>query len=554
MNRRNSTLTLCLFAITLSAAAQQNEKYGSPVNFPITLAGNVAEVRSDHFHTGVDIKANEGIGSPVTATADGYVSRVSVSPTGFGKAIYVIHPNGETSVYGHLDRFNKSIDNWIYSRQMAAKSFRVDLSPTPSQFPVKRGEVIGYLGNSGSSGGPHLHFEIRNANGSPINIVEKNIVTPTDKISPNIYSITLYQIDTIQGAPIFTACGSIKIAQNKAGDWELSDTVLRTAKSFYLAYEVIDYKNGSSNTMGIYSLSQAVDGVEQFSFAIDRISFATNRYINSFVQYDLNRSSKYHVIRAYVSANNALSIYRNVKNQGIIDPPTDGGQLQIKTKIQDDAGNSSTVSFSVVFDETVAPQIAMKPSMNKIAWNEEVTVRDSKLNITFPTRSLYDSALLPFSIDHTGVIEVGDEKIPLQKPIKVLVRQDVAQDLQTKAILLGANRKSVTQATYEEGWLTAEIRRMGKFTVSYDTIAPKISAPTLKNSTVTWKVTDDLAGVSSCNLTIDGQWALGEWDPKTSTLSYKIRGSTSEQKERTIVVDASDYKQNKTTKKTKLKW
>ena len=139
------------------------EYYRSPVGFTITLAGNVGEIRSDHFHTGMDIKALQGIGSPVYAVADGYVSRIGVSPTGYGNVLYVTHPNGETSVYGHLNGFAPQIARWVRARQYAKRSFRVDLYPERDQFPVKKGERIAFLGNSGSSGGPHLHFEIRDA-------------------------------------------------------------------------------------------------------------------------------------------------------------------------------------------------------------------------------------------------------------------------------------------------------------------------------------------------------------------------------------------------------
>lgn len=551
---RRVLVSFVVVAISMAAAAQSEQKYGAVVDFPITLAGNVGEVRSDHFHSGIDIKAARGIGSPVMAAADGYVSRVGVSPTGYGNVLYVTHPDGETTVYGHLHGFKKSISNWVYAQQMARKSFRVDLYPTANQFAVKRGEVIGYLGNSGSSGGPHLHYEIRDAYGCPINIVQRGIVSPTDKISPNIYSVTLYQADSVEGVVRFVASDQITIKQNRDGDWEMSDTVLRASRPFYLAYEVIDYKNGSSNTMGVYSLTQKVDGMEQFSFAVDRISFATTRYINTFVQFDRNRASRRHVVRAYVSANNALSIYRNVANRGIVSPPLPNGARQVEATIYDDVGNNSSVMFSVIFDNNSVESSPVQPNMHKVEWDDEVVVRDSDLQVTFAPRSLYDTALLPFSVDASGVIEVGDETVPLQKAVKVRVKCPLDEPLRTKALLMSCSSKAVNSATYSDGWLTADLRRLGRYTVVYDTVAPKITPLALKNGVLAWKVTDDLAGVGTYELTVDGEWALAQWDPKSSTMSYRVRSASNEPKARKISLRVTDYKQNTKTSKQVVKW
>lgn len=536
------------------SSGQSEQQYGPVVDHSVTLAGNVGEIRANHFHSGIDIKAPRGIGSQILAAADGYVSRIGVSPTGYGNVLYITHPDGHTTVYGHLNGFRKSIADWVYEQQMAKKSFRVDLYPTKSQFPVTKGQTIGYMGNSGSSGGPHLHFEIRDAHGSPVNLVQRGIINPTDKISPNIYSIMLYESDEVMGVAQYSLRSQITIKKNRDGLWQMSDTVIRASRPFYLAYEVIDFKNGSSNTMGIYSLRQSVDSVEQFSFAIDRISFATTRYINSFVQFDRNHATKNHVVRAYVSANNALSVYRNVKNRGIIAPPALGEQLQIETTVGDDAGNTSTVAFTVVADGSPRAAAQPLPSMHKVAWDDDVTITDSALVVGFPSRSLYDSAVLPFSVDSAGVIEVGNDATPLQKAIKVRVKRQVEAPLRTKALFCNVKNKSVVSATYDDGWLLADLRSMGRYRVVYDTTAPKITFNGLKNGELTWRVTDDLAAVGRYELIVDGKWALAEWDPKSSTMSHRIRTLQSEPKSHTVTLKVSDYKQNTVTSKSNPKW
>ncbi|MCC8062075.1 MAG: M23 family metallopeptidase, partial [Rikenellaceae bacterium] len=226
--------TLGLWAVVCGKAYGQSagktfgaEYYRSPVGFAITLAGNVGEIRSDHFHTGMDIKALQGVGSPVYATADGYVSRVGVSPTGYGNVLYVTHPNGETSVYGHLNAFAPQIARWVRAQQYAKQSFLVDLYPAKGQFPVAKGERIAFLGNTGSSGGPHLHFEIRDAQGRPRNLIAQKVFQVADRVPPVVSRILLYEVDSARGVPFRTLRQSVAVRMLPDGTAVPEDSVLR---------------------------------------------------------------------------------------------------------------------------------------------------------------------------------------------------------------------------------------------------------------------------------------------------------------------------------------
>lgn len=249
-----------------STAQEYQAYYKSPVTFQIFLAGNIGEIRTTHFHSGIDIKASQGVGSPILATADGYISRIGVSTTGYGKVLYITHPNGETSVYGHLNGFNSKIAEWVKDRQYQKKGFYVDLYPTKNEFPVKQGETIAYLGNTGSSGGPHLHFEIRNKYNNPLNLVKLGMFNIKDDVPPTFGSVTMYTQDSVAGITRFTKQKTINAIKSGEGEYVLAEPVLHTSKPYYLVYDVIDYKNVSPNTMGIYAMTQMVDNLTNYSF------------------------------------------------------------------------------------------------------------------------------------------------------------------------------------------------------------------------------------------------------------------------------------------------
>lgn len=510
------------------------EYYRSPVGFAITLAGNVGEIRSDHFHTGIDIKALQGVGSPIYATADGYVSRVGVSPSGYGHVLYVTHPNGETSVYGHLNGFAPQIARWVRAQQYAKRSFRVDLYPGKEQFPVKQGERIAFLGNTGSSGGPHLHFEIRDAQGRPRNLIAEGIFKVADRVPPTVSRILLYEVDSAKGVPYRTLRRSVAVRTLADGTMVPEDTVLKLGKKGYLAYEVIDYKDGRSNTMGVYGIEQRVDGEVNFNFAIDRLDFATNAYVNTFVDYPENhRARRTSVLRAYVSPHNRLRVYgasRGVSD-GIISVP-DSGVRHVETVFTDDAGNRTVLKFGIAKGADLGVDA---PQGEPISWTTGRTFRLPGASVVIPGAALYESMLLSAGRDTVGglpVVRIGSSDVPLQKAATVsLAAPELPESLRSKALLvtIGDNGKP---GSVGGGWdaasqrVAAQVKRLGCFAVAVDTLAPVVKPVCASGARIPagkplkWTVTDDLSGISRYTLTVDGRWELLVWDPKSRTMEY----------------------------------
>jgi len=184
-----------LFSNILSDKPKDKTLFISPVKIPLLLSANFGELRIDHFHSGIDIKTQGVTGQEIVSASFGYIYRIGVSPGGFGKALYIKHPSGYSTVYGHLDRFTPEIDEYVKERQYEKKSFLVTLYPPKEKFTVKQGDLIAYSGNSGSSGGPHLHYEIRRSeNEKPVNPLVFDFGI-RDNIDPVIEKLFIYPVN-----------------------------------------------------------------------------------------------------------------------------------------------------------------------------------------------------------------------------------------------------------------------------------------------------------------------------------------------------------------------
>ncbi|MEG2728513.1 MAG: M23 family metallopeptidase [Mucinivorans sp.] len=552
----NKVCFLALLYATLSIAgvSAQEITYRSPVDFPISLSGNVGEARSNHFHTGLDIRGGGVVGAPIYSVAKGYVSRIFVSPYGYGKALYVTHFDGTTAVYGHLDRFAPSIAQWVENQQYARQSFSVDLYPPRNLFTISRGQVIAYLGNSGSSGGPHLHFELRAAlSMNPMNIGHSRIFSIADNVPPIVRKVHLYLQDTVLGVPIFSLAATIDAKKNSTGQYELTTPILYFEKPAYLAYDVIDYKNGSNFTMGIYSMEQKVNGTTNFRFAIDNISFATTRYSNAFTQYNLTKQTRGDVIRAFVAPNNLLHNYMTNINDGIIMPPKKlGERLKITTTIVDDNNNSTNIEFYLARGDSRHINTIPDNNVSIVPWDRDFQYRDHAMTVDIPARSVYETQIMKFSYDGK-YYRIGDKNIPLQKFIVLKTIDLIEPKLRSKALFVNSAGHGAG-GEFIDGQMVLRTRNFGVYSIAYDTIKPSIAiVKPGANNTLKFKITDNLSGVASYRLTINGKWALAEYDPKTSSLVHRFKPNATPQ-ERAIELKVVDGKRNVNIINTKQKW
>jgi hypothetical protein len=344
LNRLTLLLTSLLVFTLFVSSKVEDDYYIFPVNPGKRnyLSGNFCELRSSHMHAGLDIKVGGVVGAPVHAAADGYISRIKISWGGYGNALYLQHPNGTTTVYAHLDEFSDEIAEHVRKAQYQNKSFEVELFPGRDEITVDRGEVIGKAGNSGSSGGPHLHFEIRDANQVPLDPLKYNFEEIVDRIPPYVRKIALVTLD--KDARINGQFGRFEFTVNSKGnDYEVSEEI-DVQGQIGVEVAAFDRADGVRNVYGVTATEMSLDGEPQFSYLTDKVSFNDTKNIHVHVNYEERFRQDRTFYRLYVEDGNSLPIYETSSNKGKLDI-RDEKTHQVDIKLTDHYGNSSDLKI-----------------------------------------------------------------------------------------------------------------------------------------------------------------------------------------------------------------
>ncbi len=539
-----------------------------PVSIPVFLAGNFAEPRANHFHSGIDIKTNGSTGIPVLSVADGTISRIKVEPGGYGNALYVVHPNGYTSVYGHLQNFSREIEEYVRAEQYRRESFPVDLFPESSRFPVKKGQVIALSGNSGSSEGPHLHFELRET--SSENTVNPLVKTYqlTDRTKPIIDKLYVFSLSGRQEwikpvvVPLAQSGGIYKASS-------ASPVPLDQVSGFGL--ETWDLLDGSMNKCGVYRIQAFLDEVLFFDYVADEFAFAETRFMNSFMDFRIFSSLRRPVLRLYIEPNNHLSMFSFSRNRGRIEIK-DNNTHTLKILIDDAAGNRSEAVVPVKLDPV---KFVRDPDFLPVynayfSYNESNKYSSEGIEITVPPGSLYDDIYFQYEVrparpgcfSLTHYVHKSD--VPLQQYYRLAIEATGLPDhLRNKATIaqfVGNGRYVSVGGTWEGNRLVSRTRNFGVFCIRTDTISPVIKPlnftkpDELKTAnSIRFSIRDEFPGIQSYRAEIDGKWALLEYDSKNNLFEYKIdTRRIGSGKEHTLVVRVSDQLNNKATYTTRF--
>jgi hypothetical protein len=528
-------LITILLHIIIWRAFPQDSYYANPIKPPLLLSGSFGELRSDHFHSGIDIKTGGETGAPVYSVADGFISRIAVSPTGFGKAIYIAHTNGTTSVYGHLDRFRPDIQDYITGQQYRNRSFRLDQQLSPSLFSVKKDELIGYSGNSGNSGGPHLHFEIRDSrNSKPVNPLKYDFPV-IDNTPPKIFSLMITPLDNYSHVE-FAASKKIYPAVLSENTYTISRPVIPVYGNIGFAVHTNDFFDRSENRCGVYSIELKVDGETYYLFRMDGFSFDETRYLNSHIDYEEYILSRKRFHKTYLDPGNRLSIYNYVRNRGIF-RVNDGNPHPVSLEIKDIHGNKSVLKFSIVSRVKNIP--ATEPEYDKhIDYNKQAYYRNDSVAIDFPANTLYKDLKFKYrkmptnSKLFSGIHIIHNKTVPLHKNVRISVKTgNIANDLHDKLLLVSVDtvsgRLSSAGGSYNNGWVTSSIRSFGNYAIAADTIPPIIIPLSISNrSTLTetsgirFLITDELSGISTIEGYMDDKWMLFDYDAKNDLIVH----------------------------------
>jgi hypothetical protein len=361
---RLSSLVVLLFISCFTPLFGQYDKVEDGYfKFPIQpertnfLAGNMGELRASHFHAGLDIKTNGVEGLNVYTAADGYVSRIAVSTGGYGNCVYVAHPNGTTTVYAHLQSFNEELAKYVLENQYQQKSFTLNLFPERNQFKLEQGEILGFSGNSGSSTGPHLHFEIRNVQQQVLDPLRFGFTQIKDQIAPIAERIALKTMNI--DARVNGEFGRFEFNLERRGnEYVISDTILATGK---LGIELWghDKLDGAANKNGIPSIDVFQNDQLLFSQRIDTVSFALQNNIRVHTNYQAEQETRRRYNKLYVDDGNVLGFYRKLQDNGFFHAKTDS-IYNVTIVLADAYNNQRLVSF--VVKGTVSNKVVSKTS------------------------------------------------------------------------------------------------------------------------------------------------------------------------------------------------
>ncbi len=528
---------LSFFILNSTSLQAQNESkypqeyFRSPINGRIYLSGTFGELRSNHFHAGIDIKTGGSERKNVYASAEGWISRVKISPWGYGNAIYIEHPNGYTTVYGHLKEIKGALAEYVLKQQYKKQNFTVDLYLTAHQFAVNQGDIIALSGNSGSSGGPHVHFEIREtATQEPLNPLLFGIKVK-DLITPIIKSLRIYPAEK----------GALIQGKNKAENFILKgwgrDYHLKNGDSihingdFYLGIYTIDKQNDSHNKNGVYQIEVFLDSVLFYSHHVERLNFSTSRYINTLIDYNYYKNGQRRYQRTFQSPNNKLAIYDIIQNDGVLSL-NDQQYHMIQYVVKDIEGNSSILEFTIFSDTAITQKhLTTTNSFNPLTKNQ---YQDKYIDIQLPNSCLYDTMTFTTNIEAkhkhslSPIYTIGDESIALQKNIQVKLKDlNIADSLRNQVYIGRITKKSIgaIHATWKKNDLSFKTKYFGNYSVFIDTVPPSITVKTKldqinKTKKIEFIVKDLESGIAQYNAWLNGSWALLQWDPKKSKMTY----------------------------------
>lgn len=546
-----------LFFISFTSFGQDYPKdyFISPLDIPLDVSGSFGELRSNHFHSGLDLKTKGVEGLPVYAIADGYVSRIKISTWGYGKAIYVNHPNGYTSVYGHLQSANGKIEETIHKRHYDEKSFEIELFLKPSELPVKKGDIIAFSGNSGGSGGPHLHFEIRDTKSeliiNPLLFGYDELVT--DKYKPKVNSIMVYPLnDTIAINNEFAA-QTIDLSVNNDGNYVTNKISSNGAIGFSI--NVFDNMTNAYNKNGIYKISTFVNGVPYFSYKFDTFSFDESKHINYFIDYYRLKNIGQRFQKMFNANDYPLSIVNQNKRDGILKVQP-ASSYTYKIIVEDFSQNKSTIEIPVVYKKSETGPSEITTTDKKIKAKNEYVFEEDICTVTFPENTFYMDFKMKMSVKN-DILFLHEDEIPVKNSFTLSFDISKVDDkLKNKSFIAYLDGKDVDYIkSYVKGdRITAKVKKLGNYKVVQDTIAPKIYAANFTEGkiidtykTISIKISDNLSGIDSYKAYLNGNWILMDYDYKSNKLVHTLSDNVYVKGKNDFKIVVTDEMNNSTT-------
>ena len=532
-------------------------EFGVPFDFPLLLSGNFGELRSNHFHGGLDFKTQGVTGKPLMAIADGYIAKVTVTPGGYGNALYIVHDNGYTSVHGHLDRFLPEIAQLVHEKQYQEQSFVVTLEFGPEEYRVKRGEVVAYAGNTGYSFGPHLHMEIRTTDTNepidPLPFYKDKIV---DNIAPRATHIMVY------GAKDEGKVTSV--AESKEAKEEDGKIIIPCQSSVVncitawgrisTAISANDYMDGTTNNYGVRYVRLYVDGKLVAHSDVDRFAFDEDLLINSWTDYAERRRSGRWYMCSSIAEHNPLRMLHADEQRGwvVIDEERD---YHFCYELEDLYGNTSTYRFVVR-----GKRMPLTSELRNYRYAMDAARANrfyvAGVELWVPGETLFEDVdldydVLPSDTDEADIYQFSSQPIPLKQRAELTLPVCLKENVDGKKLYVArvdGKQRVYCGGTYAYGRITAGIRELGAYTVCVDTVAPKImpigESAWKKKGVVSFRIADGETGIRTYQGKIDGKWVLFKYSSKNARLWCDLKAEGVAPGRHKIEIKVDDMRRN----------
>lgn len=524
---------LVFFISFLSFSQEKYPKnyFRNPLDIPILLSGSFGELRSNHFHSGLDIKTQGREGLKIFAAAEGFVSRIKIQQFGYGKAIYVTHPNGFTTVYAHLQKFSKKIEEYVKSIQYNKENYETgNLFFKEDKFPLKKGDLLGYSGDTGGSGGPHLHFEIRDTKSEKVINPLFFGIKVSDTLTPVIRSLKAYPLD--ENSRINQQRKEFQLPLKKKSKGNYVVDRISANSNIGFGVDVYDQFNGAYNKNGIYSLEMLVNGKRWFYHDVETFSFAESKFLNLHIDYDHYKKYKRRYQKSYKEKSNILSTYTDLINDGKIFIKEDTNYL-IKIIAKDFSGNSSTITIPIVGKKNNPIFDRKKDTTDfKIIKNEFQKFKVDKFTVAFPKNTFYEDIYLNLKYEN-DIAVIHTPYTPLNKSYTLTFDVSKYSEKEKEKLFI-ANLEYPKYPRYQntrkrDSTFFTTTKTLGNYKLISDDINPTIKTLYWKNNqwlsnfkTLKVKINDIGSGIKNWRATIDGEWILMEYNHKKRILTYNF--------------------------------
>jgi len=549
-------LSFWIFSILFTLNSQEYN-LNSPIDLPLNLSGTFGEFRSSHFHYGLDVTTNKKPGYNVYSIDSGSIVRIKVSTSGYGKVLYISHPNGLTSIYAHLKEFSPKIQEYIKAQQYLNESYSVQKFFNNGEMKVNKGDLIGYTGNTGGSSGPHLHFEIRNTKSqNPINPLSFNYKYD-DSNRPIIKSLYVFNEDDS-----FKKNNSKKYEIKKINDsLYIADKIIYSNK-IGIGIEVYDRQSKNNyNRNGVYGVKMFLDSILNFSYKMDKINIDESVFRKIFYDYSLLKTKKKRIQKVYYPPNSKLNFLNHNLSTGIF-KSSDKDEKDVLIEVSDWNNNKSYLNFKI--EGNTSDFLEKSIDGIEIATSQKYLIKKNNSEIEFKKNSFFNNVTLNIKYQN-DTLKIDEDLYPLRKLYNIKIFKQVEDSIIKRQSFIGLinnnGKLSYLKTSNKDNFFSVNSSNLGSFTLSRDSINPEIKALNFSlnkdisnQKTIRLRIYDKTSGIKSYNVLINNKWALFEYEPKSNLIFHKIDEGIIENGENKITIKVIDGVGNKTEFKSKVYW